>query len=78
MESENLRKQIAEYNKGLAAHAGLCERLMSQVKRLEKEENTLRAKTAANLKAGNKRVAAQHALRLQTVTRELEEDRGQL
>ena len=37
VEKENLRKQISEYNKGLAAHAGLCERLMSQVKRESKE-----------------------------------------
>ena len=36
VEKENLRKQIANYNKGLAAHAGLCEKLMAQVKKLEK------------------------------------------
>ena len=30
VEKENLRKQIANYNQGLAAHAGLCERLMTQ------------------------------------------------
>ena len=35
VEKENLRRQIANYNQGLAAHAGLCERLMTQVKRLE-------------------------------------------
>ncbi len=29
VEKENLRKQISEYNKGLARHAGLCERLVS-------------------------------------------------
>ena len=33
IEKENLRKQIAQYNQGLAEHAGLCERLMSQVKK---------------------------------------------
>jgi phage shock protein A len=78
VEKENLREQIAKYNKGLAAHAGLCERLMSQVKKLEKEENELRAKTAANLKAGNKSLAGQYAVRLQTNRRELEENRAQL
>ena len=31
VEKENLRKQIAKYNQGLAAHAGLCENLMSQI-----------------------------------------------
>jgi phage shock protein A len=77
VEKENLRKQIAQYNQGLASHAGLCERLISQVKKLENEERDLRAKTTANLRAGNRDVAAQYAMRLQTVSRELEENRTQ-
>ena len=77
VEKENLRKQIAKFNKGLATHAGLCERLVAQVRKEEKEEADLRAKTAANLKAGNKKLAGQYALRLQTVRRELEENRIQ-
>lgn len=77
-EKENLRKQIAQYNQGLATHAGLCERLMTQVKKLETEERELRAKTAANLKAGNREIAGQLALRLQDVTSQLQENRGQL
>jgi phage shock protein A len=78
VESENLRKQIAQYNQGLASHAGLCERLMSQVKKLEADERDLRAKTSANLRAGNRDAAGQYALRLQTVSRELDENRKQL
>ena len=78
LEQENLRKQIASYNQGLAAHAGLAERLIGQVRRLETEEKELRARTAAHLRAGNKDAAAQHALRLQTVTRELAENRAQM
>ena len=78
LEKQNIRKQIANYNQGLAAHAGLCERLMTQVKRLEQEERELRAKTAANLRAGNHDLASQQALRLQTVQRELVENRAQL
>jgi len=78
VEKENLRKQIANYNQGLAAHAGLCERLMTQVRKLEQEERELRAKTTANLRAGNKDLAGQQALRLQTVQRELVENRTQL
>jgi phage shock protein A len=78
VETENLRKQIAQYNTGLASHAGLCERLMSQVRKLEDEERDLKAKTGANLRAGNRSAAAQYALRLQTVSRELEENRKQL
>ncbi|HXH40901.1 MAG TPA: hypothetical protein VNN08_19905 [Thermoanaerobaculia bacterium] len=78
LEKENIRKQIANYNQGLAAHAALCERLMTQVKRLEQEERELRTKTAANLRAGNHDLASQQALRLQTVQRELLENSVQL
>jgi len=78
VEQENLRKQIGQYNTGLASHAGLCERLISQVKQLENEQRDLRAKAGANLRAGNRDAAAQYALRLQTVERELDENRGQL
>ena len=78
VEKENLRKQIANYNEGLAAHAGLCERLMTQIRRLEQEERELRAKTAANLRAGNRESAGNYALRLQSVQGELTENRTQL
>ena len=78
VEKENLRKQIANYNEGLAAHAGLCERLMTQIRRLETEERDLRAKTAANLRANNREAAGNYALRLQSVQRELTENRTQL
>jgi phage shock protein A len=77
VEKENLRKQIANYNQGLAAHAGLCERLISQIKRQETEERELSAKAMANLKVGNKDAAGQYALRLQTLRRELVENRNQ-
>src|SRR5688500_18419525 len=77
VERETLRRQIAQYNQGLASHAGLAERLISQVKRLENEERELRARTTANLRAGNRDLAGQLAMRLQTVTRELEENRKQ-
>jgi phage shock protein A len=78
VERENLRKQIAQYNQGLAAHAGLCERLITQVKKLEVEERELRAKTTALLRSNNRDGAGQTALRLQTIQRELNEDRAQL
>ncbi len=78
LEQENLRKQIGSYNQGLAAHAGLAERLIGQVRKLETEERELRARTTAHLRAGNQSAAAQHALRLQTVARELEENRRQM
>ncbi|MGE0385057.1 MAG: PspA/IM30 family protein [Gammaproteobacteria bacterium] len=78
LEQENLRKQIANFNQGLATHAGMCERLMGQVRKLEADEKDMRAKTAAHLRAGNREAAGQYALRLQTVARELEENRRQL
>ena len=78
VERENLRKQIAQYNHGLAAHAGLCERLITQVRKLETEERELRAKTTAMLRANNRDAAGQLALRLQTIQRELGENHKQL
>ncbi len=78
LERENLREQIANYNRGLASHAGLAERLMGQVRKLEADERDLRSKTTAHLTAGNRDAAGQYALRLQTVERELAENRRQL
>ncbi|MGQ0799794.1 MAG: PspA/IM30 family protein [Pseudomarimonas sp.] len=78
LEQENLRKQISSFNQGLAAHAGLAERLIGQVRKLEGEEKELRARTTAHLRAGNKSAAAQNALRLQSISRDLEENRRQM
>jgi phage shock protein A len=78
VEKENLRTQIARFNDNLSTHAGFIERLMRQVKGLEQQEKELTAKIAANIKAGNRAVAGQMALELQTVKGQLEENRGQL
>jgi len=78
VEKENLRKQISKFNQGLASHAGLVEKLMAQVKKLGKEEDELRAKTAAHLKAGNRALAGEFALKLKTVDREHDEVAQQL
>ncbi len=78
VEKENLRRQIGEFNKGLATHAALVERLFSRAKKLNSEEETLRAKTAANLKAGNRAAAGQLALKLKAVDKEHDEVREQL
>lgn len=78
VERENLREQVASFNQGLASHAGLCERIMGQVRRLEAEHKELRAKTAAHLRAGNQAAAGQFALRLQAVETQLTENRKQL
>jgi phage shock protein A len=78
LEQENLRKQVGNFNHGLASHAGLCERLMSQVRRLEAEQRDLRARTTAHVRAGNNSAAGQYALRLQSVEQQLTENRTQL
>ena len=77
-EKENLREQISEFNKGLSAHAGMVEKLISRAKKLDKQENELRAKTAANLKAGNREAAGKLALQLQTIDKEHDEVREQM
>lgn len=73
VEKENLRKQIVEFNKGLATHAGLVEKLIGRTRKLDKEEQELRSKTAANLKAGNRQLAGDYALRLKSVSQEHDE-----
>jgi phage shock protein A len=78
LEQENLRKQVSQFNQGLASHAGLAERLMSQVRKLEAEQKDLRAKTTAHIRAGNNAAAGQYALRLQTIDQQLAENRTQL
>lgn len=78
LEAENLRKQVASFNQGLATHAGLCERIMGQVRKQEAEQRDLKAKVTAHLRAGNRGPAGQYAVRLQAVERELEENRRQL
>jgi len=78
VEKENLRKQISEYNKGLAAHAGLCERLISQVERETREIRELTAKASAHLKAGNRKLAGEYALKLQQLKQSHETNVAQL
>ncbi len=77
-EKENLRSQIARFNEALANHAAFVERLIRQVKNLSAKEKELAAKIAANIKAGNRQVAGQLALQLQTVKAQLEENKQQL
>jgi phage shock protein A len=78
LEQENLRKQLGNYNRGLLTHAGLCERVSTQVKRLEDEERSLRVQTAALVRGGKRQKAGMFALRLQTVERDLLGSRAQL
>ena len=67
VEKENLRKQTTKFNTALASHAALVEDLNSRARKLDEQEEELRAKTAANLKAGNRAAAGQLALKLKQV-----------
>ncbi len=78
VEQENLRKQVGKFNVGLASHAGMVERLIGQIRKLEADETSLRSKTAVAVKLGNRAAAGQYALRLQTIERELAENRAQM
>lgn len=73
VEKENLREQITKFNNALAKHAQLVEQLASRRKKLQKEEDELRAKTAANLKAGNREAAGHLALKLKGIDTEHDE-----
>jgi phage shock protein A len=78
LEKENLRKLIGRFNEGLISHAALCERMMSQVRKNEREQSELNGKVTAHISAGNREAAGQYALRLKNVERELEENHSQL
>ena len=77
-EKENLRKQMGRFNENLANHAAFVERLMRQVKTLEKQETELAAKTAALIKIGNRAAAGQLALQVKSIREQLAENRTQL
>lgn len=77
-EKENLRVQIGRFNDNLANHAAFVERLMRQIKNLEKQELELVAKTGAHLKLGHREVAGKYALQLKQAREQLEENRQQL
>ncbi len=77
-EKENLRKQISQFNDSLASHAGFVERLIRQIRELERKEKELTARIGANIKAGNRAVAGQMAMELQTVKGQLAENQGQM
>ena len=77
-EKENLRKQIQRYNQGLAAHAAMVEKLITQVNSQEQQEAQLLTKIKANVTAGNQELAGRQALKLSEVRNELTTNRDQL
>ena len=78
LEKENLRVLIGRFNEGLVSHAALSERMMTQVRRGEREHEELTARIRALVRAGNGNSAARYALQLKQVATRLAEDRKQL
>lgn len=70
LEREELQKQIFQFNRGLAGHAGLCERLRSEIARLDKEHTALEPKLRARLAAGDRVGAGRNAVRLEAIVSE--------
>jgi hypothetical protein len=77
-EREALHQKVQQYNRGLAGHAALCERLKVEVVRLERERALLQPKLQARLSAGDRAGAGRHALRLQQIASELQTNTQQL
>jgi hypothetical protein len=70
-ERTRLRTQVARYNRGLAAHAAIGERLRRRAAQLEQERGTLGERIARRLGASDRARAAEAALRLEEVRAEL-------
>jgi len=70
-ERTRLRTQVARYNRGLAAHAAIGERLRRRAAQLEQEQSTLTERIARRLGANDRPRAAEAALRLEEVRAEL-------
>lgn len=70
-ERTRLRLQVARYNRGLAAHAAIGERLRGRARRLEEEGRALGERIERRLAAGDRERAAEAALRLEQVRAEL-------
>lgn len=77
LERERLQTQVLKYNQGLAGHAGLCERLKAEIARLEKERKELEPKLKSRLELGDRVKAGQHALRRETIAKEIAQYREQ-
>ncbi|MBM4385962.1 MAG: hypothetical protein FJ091_21665 [Deltaproteobacteria bacterium] len=69
-ERTRLRLQVARYNRGLAAHAAIGERLRRREAQLQREERELTTRIERRLAANDRARAAEGALRLEEVRAE--------
>jgi phage shock protein A len=72
LEKDRLRRQVAKYNRGLAGHAAVCERLKSRIAQLEQQRDELRTKIESRLALDDRDGAGRCALRLEAAEGELE------
>jgi phage shock protein A len=77
LERLELHNKVQQYNHGLAGYAALCEKLKSEIARLEAEQQRLEPKLRSRLDAGDRAGAGRHALRLEAVGGELAQHRAQ-
>jgi hypothetical protein len=77
-ERTRLRVQVARYNRGLAAHAAIGERLRRRSAQLAQEQSALALRAERRLAAGDRARAAEAALRLEEVRAELARGAEQL
>ncbi|MEY4577260.1 MAG: hypothetical protein RL701_1963 [Pseudomonadota bacterium] len=67
LEREELCRSVANYNRGLAGYAALCERTRLQLAKLGQEQNTLQARLATRLSLSDRQTAGRLALRLEEI-----------
>jgi hypothetical protein len=77
-ERTRLRLQVARYNRGLAAHAAIGERLRRRGAQLGREQGVLARRVERRLAANDRARAAEDALRLERVRAELARGSEQL
>lgn len=75
---EELRENISKFNQNLAKQAGFRSRLERMVQEHEKKEQELLAKATANMKAGNREIAAKYAFERKNILSALEGYKSQL
>jgi hypothetical protein len=73
LEQEELRRNVAKYNLGLAGYAAVAEKLQADKKRLEQERLQIEPKLRARLDVGDRLGASRHALRLENIETQLKD-----
>lgn len=67
LERLELHKRVQEYNRGLAGYAGLCEKLKTEIGKLDRERGRAQELVESRLAAGDRAAAGRHALRLENL-----------